>query len=106
MIQFSLYDVGFGEAIYDIGVADNGKLIGLIDSELKASLATLSRMANELEADCCIIREHEIDQEDKTKPIKKVAEVLVRKGLDNEKHFLEIRIAIIGIHGLFSHHNH
>lgn len=123
---------GFGEAIYDIGVSDNGSLVGLDETDLRDSLATLKRMANELGADISVIREHIVEGEleeidilkndatiDKKyengtnkksreeylvdcakkytgKGIRKVAEVLVRRGLDNETHFLEIRVAIIG----------
>lgn len=36
---------GRGEAVYQIGVEDNGLLVGLSEDELKASLKTLRRMA-------------------------------------------------------------
>lgn len=36
---------GRGEAVYQIGVEDNGMLVGLSDEDLKASLKTLRRMA-------------------------------------------------------------
>jgi len=37
---------GEGEAIYQIGVEDNGMLAGLRDAEMKASLDTLKTMAD------------------------------------------------------------
>ena len=37
---------GRGEAIYEIGVADNGLLLGLSQNDLDSSLDTLIRMAN------------------------------------------------------------
>ena len=37
---------GRGEAIYEIGVADNGLLLGLSDNDLTSSLNTLNRMAD------------------------------------------------------------
>lgn len=37
---------GQGEAIYEIGVEDNGMLAGLSQEELEASLDTLNRMAS------------------------------------------------------------
>lgn len=37
---------GEGEAIYEIGVEDNGLLVGLTEEELTASLDTLNRMAS------------------------------------------------------------
>lgn len=36
---------GRGEAVYQIGVEDNGLLVGLADEEMRASLKTLHRMA-------------------------------------------------------------
>ena len=63
---------GLGEAIYEIGVEDNGFLQGLTDYELDCSMATLRRMALQLNASLTVIREQKI--QDRT-----VAEVLVRK---------------------------
>lgn len=37
---------GRGEAIYEIGVADNGLLLGLSENDLTLSLNTLNRMAD------------------------------------------------------------
>ena len=37
---------GNGEAIYEIGVEDNGILTGLNEADLQASLSTLEKMAN------------------------------------------------------------
>ena len=39
---------GQGEAIYEIGVEDNGVLAGLTDHEMKASMDTLNTMATRL----------------------------------------------------------
>lgn len=36
---------GRGEAVYQIGVEDNGLLVGLTDNDMKASINTLRRMA-------------------------------------------------------------
>lgn len=36
---------GKGEAVYQIGVEDNGLLVGLSEDDMKASLKTLHRMA-------------------------------------------------------------
>ena len=36
---------GLGEAIYEIGVEDNGLLVGLSNTDLLASVHTLERMA-------------------------------------------------------------
>lgn len=64
---------GRGEAIYEIGVKDNGVLAGLSDSEINSSLQTLEQMALQLNATLTILREREI------KDGKKVIEVLIRK---------------------------
>ena len=37
---------GRGEAIYEIGVADNGMLLGISEDDLGSSLNTLYRMAD------------------------------------------------------------
>lgn len=37
---------GNGEAIYEIGVEDNGILTGLSEADLEASFTTLKKMAN------------------------------------------------------------
>lgn len=42
---------GQGEAIYELGVADNGDLHGLAADDLQQSYETLQRMAAELQAE-------------------------------------------------------
>lgn len=69
---------GRGEAIYEIGVKDNGVLAGLSDSEIHSSLQTLEQMSLQLDATMTILREREVDDG------KKVIEVLIRKVI---KHF-------------------
>lgn len=64
---------GRGEAIYEIGVKDNGVLAGLCDSEINASLQTLEQMSLQLDATMTILREREVENG------KKVIEVLIRK---------------------------
>ncbi|KAJ3197621.1 GTP binding protein [Irineochytrium annulatum] len=63
---------------------------------MDASLDTLRRMGSQLSADVSIIRKRLVenllpDSEDRF-----VAEVLVRKCLSDDQHFLEIRVAILG----------
>ncbi|KAI9318892.1 P-loop containing nucleoside triphosphate hydrolase protein, partial [Zopfochytrium polystomum] len=81
---------GHGEAMYEIGVADNGQLVGLSRRDMESSLKTLRQMGERLRADVSIIRERTVC------PERVVAEVLVRKCLTDDQHFLEIRVAIIG----------
>ncbi|KAJ3068806.1 GTP binding protein, partial [Quaeritorhiza haematococci] len=103
---------GHGEAIYELGVSDNGALVGLTPEDLEASLTTLRRMGNVLKADVSIIRERLVSGEvidnsyrglaspppRQINAVRKVAEVLVRKCLTDDHHFLEIRVAIVGGH--------
>ncbi|KAI8919514.1 P-loop containing nucleoside triphosphate hydrolase protein, partial [Powellomyces hirtus] len=86
---------GYGEAVYEIGVSDKGTLVGLTQSDLDASVNTLKRMGEALRADVSIIRERVVTFEDE-KPLRKVAEVLLRKCLTDDQHFLEVRVAIVG----------
>lgn len=80
---------GRGEAIYEIGVKDNGVLAGLSDNEINSSLHTLEQMALQLNATLTILREREI------KDGKKVIEVLIRKIPDDQQN-IEIRVAVLG----------
>ncbi|KAI9330293.1 P-loop containing nucleoside triphosphate hydrolase protein, partial [Obelidium mucronatum] len=81
---------GHGEAIYEIGVSDHGELVGLSRQDMQESIKTLKKMGEVLSADVSIIRERVIQLK------RVVAEVLVRKGLEDDRHFLEIRVAIVG----------
>jgi len=78
---------GMGEAIYEIGVEDDGVPAGLSEDDLAASIHTLERMAKQLSADVSVIRKRDGESG-------KVAEVLVRRYATEE--FLEIRIAVVG----------
>ncbi|VCW99118.1 unnamed protein product [Gulo gulo] len=84
---------GRGEAVYQIGVEDNGLLVGLAEEEMRASLKTLHRMAEKVGADITILREREVDY-DSDMP-RKITEVLVRKVPDNQQ-FLDLRVAVLG----------
>ncbi|KAH3764883.1 GTP-binding protein 1 [Pelomyxa schiedti] len=78
---------GNGEAIYEIGVEDNGVPAGLSEGNMDKSLATLKRMTEELHADMTILRKREGVSG-------QVAEVLVRQF--NNVDCLEIRVAVVG----------
>ncbi len=85
-MKFRLQEGG-GEAIYEIGIEDNGYPKGLSDKELDLSIKTLKKMAKKLNADVSILRTREGDSG-------KVAEALVRRLAEEE--FLEIRVAVAG----------
>jgi GTPase len=87
-----------GEAIYEIGVEDNGVPTGLSDEDLDISISNLKRMAKELSADISgklpllfvivsVVRKRD-------GVTGKVAEVLVRRYATED--FLEIRVAVVG----------
>ncbi|KAI9197416.1 P-loop containing nucleoside triphosphate hydrolase protein [Polychytrium aggregatum] len=82
---------GHGEAMYEIGVADNGELVGLTRADMDQTIATLRMMSQSLSAEISLIRERPVPT-----AIRMIAEVLVRKCLVDQHHFLEIRVAIIG----------
>ena len=76
---------GQGEAIYEIGVEDNGILTGLTREELNMSLETLQSMASKLGSEATILREQVVDRCDVDNNKKLVAEVLVRKVSDDHQ---------------------
>ncbi|KTG33466.1 hypothetical protein cypCar_00018067 [Cyprinus carpio] len=84
---------GRGEAVYQIGVEDNGLLVGLTEEDMKASLKTLRRMAEKVGADITVLREREVDY-DSDEP-HRIAEVLIRKVPDDQQ-FLDLRVAVLG----------
>lgn len=51
---------GAGEAIYEIGVSDNGQLYGLSEIDMNASLQTLTTMAQKLGASTTVLRRKSI----------------------------------------------
>jgi GTPase len=83
---------GSGEAIYEIGVSDNGDLCGLSQDDLDSSLKTLNRMAERLGATVTVIHRNCVQGYPQERF---VAEVLVRKVPENQQ-FIDIRIAVLG----------
>ena len=65
-----------GEAIYEIGVEDNGLMTGLSEDDMISSLDTLREMARRLGATIEVLRDREVETDD---GVKSVAEILVRK---------------------------
>ncbi|KAK7901858.1 hypothetical protein WMY93_018627 [Mugilogobius chulae] len=84
---------GKGEAVYQIGVEDNGMLVGLTEEDMRASLKTLHLMAQKVGADITVLRQSEVD-EDSDGP-RSIAEVLIRKVPDDQQ-FLDLRVAVLG----------
>lgn len=88
------YFTGEGEAIYEIGVEDNGKLKGLTQDEIDASMQTLNLMARKIGASVSILREKVVGNFGLGKK-RKAIEVLVRK-ISDDKQTAEIRIVVLG----------
>ncbi|XP_051980929.1 GTP-binding protein 2-like [Xyrauchen texanus] len=84
---------GRGEAVYQIGVEDNGLLVGLSEDDMRASLKTLHRMAEKVGADITVLREREVDYD--SDELHRIAEVLIRKVPDDQQ-FLDLRVAVLG----------
>uniref|UniRef100_A0A5S6Q4F9 Tr-type G domain-containing protein n=1 Tax=Trichuris muris TaxID=70415 RepID=A0A5S6Q4F9_TRIMR len=84
---------GNGEAIYEIGVQDNGVCRGLTEYEFDSSVNTLKRMASELNASVTLLREKKVGIREGE--ALKVAEFLIRRIPDSQQ-FIEIRIAMLG----------
>ena len=76
---------GQGEAIYEIGVEDNGMLAGLTQAELNMSLDTLKRMAVKLGSETTVLREQLVEGCKDENNERFVAEVLVRKVSDDQQ---------------------
>ncbi|XP_037078310.1 GTP-binding protein 2-like [Pollicipes pollicipes] len=84
---------GQGEAIYEIGVEDNGLMPGLEPAEMTASLTTLHRMAAELGAAVTVLRERRLAAGSADE--RRVSEVLVRK-VPDDRHSIDLRLAVLG----------
>ncbi|CAO3632508.1 unnamed protein product [Mucor fragilis] len=91
---------GNGEALYEIGVDDDGTIKGLTVEEMEMSINTLRKMAKALEADVSIMREFSLNDTmiHKSKTQHKVAEILIRKrpSEDNSQRFTDLRIVLVG----------
>jgi GTPase len=79
---------GQGEALYEIGVSDDGTCRGLSEADLAASLETLNKMAAALSATATVIRRLQGKEG-------YIAEVLVRQAC-SDGDFIDVRIAVVG----------
>lgn len=85
---------GNGEALYNIGVEDNGVMTGLSDEEMASSLDTLQDMARRLGATVQVLRQRRIVAADGL-PERIVAEILVRK-IPEDQQAIELRVCVLG----------
>mmetsp|Transcript_4704 Transcript_4704/g.6973 ORF Transcript_4704/g.6973 Transcript_4704/m.6973 type:complete len:601 (+) Transcript_4704:122-1924(+) len=82
---------GEGEAIYEIGVTDDGIPQGLEEDEYKETLQNIRRMASKLGADVTVLCEKQVTKEE---PKRHCAELLVRKYV--EDCYVDVRVAVAG----------
>eukprot|EP00003_Mantamonas_plastica_P033590 TRINITY_DN971_c0_g1_i3.p1 TRINITY_DN971_c0_g1~~TRINITY_DN971_c0_g1_i3.p1 ORF type:complete len:820 (-),score=334.37 TRINITY_DN971_c0_g1_i3:103-2265(-) len=87
-MKFRLME-GSGEAIYEIGVEDNGHVHGLDDDELDSSIATLEAMAEQLAAEVTIIKRRKGDHGQS-------AVCMVRRLVAAGESCVDLRIAVAG----------
>ena len=83
-------DEGSGEAIYVIGVTDEGGVIGVTEEEFTESFNNLSLAAKDINFNINILSSRIVDK-DKNK---KVYELLVRE--KNEHKYIDIKVAVAG----------
>jgi len=79
---------GNGEAIYEMGVEDNGIMTGLSEEDMDSSLDTLQEMARRLGATVQVLRQRNIEN-------RTVAEILVRKVPDDQQ-VIDLRVCVLG----------
>ncbi|KAL3309240.1 hypothetical protein Ciccas_012213 [Cichlidogyrus casuarinus] len=92
---------GSGEAIYRLGVDDNGSVTGLSPADMAASLRTLQRMAIRLNATLQPLRqrvifEHEVQPDSKMQNFKKAVELLVTQLPATNKGNPDLCVAVLG----------
>jgi GTPase len=80
---------GGGEALYELGIEDNGLPVGISDADMDASIATLERMAAAIGCEVTLLRRRAGD-------VGVVAELLVRTVPSPEAAFTEVRVASLG----------
>jgi hypothetical protein len=80
---------GQGEAIYELGVKDDGTLLGLTVQELEQSYATLQRMAKVLAAEVSVVATNAGN-----KGAHECWRVLVRELRDGD--YIDVRVAVAG----------
>lgn len=84
-MKYRVYE-GQGEALYLLGVSDNGELLGLNEEEYKLSVENLILIATKI--DCTISKISESNKKNQF-----VGEFLIR---ENDNNFIELKIGVAG----------
>jgi len=82
-------DEGYGEAVYLLGVRDDGEMLGTDDATLEASIVTLRSMAERAGADICVVARRVLDDAC-------CAQVLVRRRAAAPHSQIDVRFGISG----------
>ena len=83
---------GGGEAIYEMGVEDDGMMTGLSEDDMDHSLETLQEMARRLGATVQVLRQRKIPC---GLEFKTVAEILVRK-VPEDQQVIDLSVCVLG----------
>jgi GTPase len=84
-MKYRIYE-GNGEALYFLGVGDDGKLLGLTKDEYELSIQNLELIAKNI--DCYVIKIYESSKNENY-----IGEFLIR---ENNKEYVQIKIAVAG----------
>ena len=79
---------GNGEAIYQIGILDNGTILGINETDMRESIDNLIKIANSCQAGTTIISKNKIKDS-------YITEILVRE-INYLGHYIDIKIAVAG----------
>ena len=88
-LKWRTFAEGDGEALYELGVGDDGEAHGLDDSAFTESIETLRKMASAIDCDCSVVHER------RTRDGKRCATCLIRAKTSARQH-KEIRITTLG----------
>lgn len=92
-LKWRCFAEGDGEALYELGVDDDGEAIGLDDASFAESLATLTKMADAIDCDCTVAVERVVPSSSGAR--RRCATCLIRARVSAKQH-KEIRVVTLG----------
>ncbi|KAI9667250.1 MAG: hypothetical protein M1821_000063 [Bathelium mastoideum] len=93
---------GHGETLFDLGLEDNGDVMGFTKEEWESALARLRQTAQTISADCRILAtwgvggEEEIEGDKKGKDKGVYGKLIIRRRPESVDDVIETRIAVVG----------
>ena len=85
---------GDGECIYNLGIEDNGKIVGITQSEYQDTLSVLKNAANMNNYAITLLSSSSVSREQKKGELRSIYEVMIREKNDNK--YIDLRVAIAG----------